>query len=73
MRPGGILLISRNTGEWGLRGDVCPPEVFTSRVAYVGFEQIEMTPWWKWFDLVWARKPVDAPGPLTEEKTSYPS
>jgi ubiquinone/menaquinone biosynthesis C-methylase UbiE len=57
MRPGGILLISRNTGEWGLRGDICPPEVFTSRVASVGFEQIEMTSWWKWFDLVWARKP----------------
>jgi ubiquinone/menaquinone biosynthesis C-methylase UbiE len=57
MRPGGILLISRNTGEWGLRGAVCPPEAFSSQLVSVGFEHIEMTPWWKWFDLVWARKP----------------
>jgi ubiquinone/menaquinone biosynthesis C-methylase UbiE len=59
MRPGGILLISRNTGEWGLRGAICPPEVFSSQIASVGFEHIEMTSWWKWFDLAWARKPGD--------------
>ena len=22
-----------------------------------GFEQVEINTWWKWFDLVWARKP----------------
>lgn len=59
MRPGGVLLISRNTGEWGLRGAICPPEVFSSQIASVGFEHIEMTSWWKWFDLAWARKPGD--------------
>ena len=59
MRSGGILLISRNTGEWGIRGKVCPAELFSSQLSAAGFEQIEITPWWKWFDLVWARKPGD--------------
>jgi SAM-dependent methyltransferase len=59
MRPGGILLISRNTGEWGIRGKVCPAEIFSLQLSAAGFEKIEITPWWKWFDLVWARKPGD--------------
>ena len=59
LRPGGILLISRNTGEWGIRGAVCSPEVFSSQLASAGFVQIEITPWWKWFDLVWARRPAE--------------
>jgi hypothetical protein len=59
MRPGGILLISRNTGEWGIRGAVCPADVFSSQLAETGFEEIEIVPWWKWFDLVWARKPIE--------------
>jgi SAM-dependent methyltransferase len=58
MRPGGILLISRNTGEWGIRGRVCPAEIFSSQLSAAGFKQIEITAWWKWFDLVWARKPI---------------
>lgn len=57
MQPGGILLISRNTGEWGIRGKVCPADIFSSQLSAAGFEQVEITPWWKWFDLVWARKP----------------
>lgn len=59
MRPGGILLVSRNTGEWGIRGKVCPAEIFSSQLSAAGFEKIEITPWWKWFDLVWARKPSE--------------
>ena len=59
MRPGGILLISRNTGEWGIRGKVCPADLFSSQLSKAGFEKIEIIPWWKWFDLVWARKPCD--------------
>jgi len=58
MRPGGILLISRNTGEWGIRGAECSAEIFSSQLSSAGFQQIEIEPWWKWFDLVWARKPV---------------
>jgi len=60
MRPGGILLVSRNTGEWGIRGKVCPAEIFSLQLSAAGFETIEITPWWKWFDLVWARRPVDS-------------
>jgi len=56
MRPGGILLISRNTGEWGIRGRVCPADIFSSQLSSAGFKQIEINAWWKWFDLVWARK-----------------
>jgi len=59
MRPGGILLISRNTGEWGIRGAECSAEIFSSQLSSAGFQQIEIKPWWKWFDLVWARKPAD--------------
>lgn len=57
MQPGGILLLSRNTGEWGIRGRVCPAELFSSQLSTAGFKQIEINAWWKWFDLVWARKP----------------
>jgi len=67
MQPGGILLISRNTGEWGIRGKVCPADLFSSQLSAAGFEQVEITPWWKWFDLVWARKPSDQ-----KNKLPYP-
>jgi SAM-dependent methyltransferase len=59
MQPGGILLVSRNTGEWGRQGRVCPPERFADQLRSAGFERVEITPWWKRFDLVWARKPAD--------------
>lgn len=58
LQPGGILLISRNTGEWGRHGRVCPPERFADRLAAAGFERIEIVAWWKRFDLVWARRPA---------------
>ncbi len=57
MKPGGILLISRNTGEWGRTGAVCPPGQFADQLLAAGFERIEITPWWERFDLVWAGKP----------------
>lgn len=58
LQPGGILLISRNTGEWGRHGRICPPERFADRLAAAGFERIEILPWWKRFDLVWAGRPA---------------
>jgi ubiquinone/menaquinone biosynthesis C-methylase UbiE len=57
LKPGGTLLISRNTGVWGRTGAVCPPELFADQLRAAGFEKIEIVPWWKRFDLVWARKP----------------
>lgn len=58
LRPGGVLLVSRNTGEWGRAGAACTPERFAEQVRATGFVQVEIAPWWKRFDLVWARKPV---------------
>lgn len=58
MKPGGILLISRNTGVWGRAGTVCPPERFADQLRSAGFERIEIHPWWERFDLVWAGKPA---------------
>jgi len=57
MKPGGILLVSRNTGEWGRKGAVCPPAQFAHTLHSAGFVSIEIIPWWQRFDLVWARKP----------------
>jgi SAM-dependent methyltransferase len=58
MKPGGTLLISRNTGVWGRARSVCPPERFTDQLRSAGFERIEIRPWWERFDLVWAAKPA---------------
>ena len=54
--PGGILLASRHTGEWGRAGAVCPPERFAKQLRGSGFERVEIRPWWERFDLVWAEK-----------------
>jgi len=58
LKPGGILLISRNTGVWGRARSVCPPERFADQLRSAGFEHIEIKPWWERFDLVWAAKPT---------------
>jgi SAM-dependent methyltransferase len=57
LKPGGILLLSRNTGVWGRARTICPPEQFADQLRSAGFERIEITPWWERFDLVWAVKP----------------
>jgi SAM-dependent methyltransferase len=56
MKPGGVLLVSRHTGEWGRAGAVCPPERFADQLRSAGFERVEIVPWWERFDLVWAAK-----------------
>jgi SAM-dependent methyltransferase len=58
MKPGGTLLITRNTGVWGRSYMVCPPERFADQLRSAGFERIEIKPWWDRFDLVWAAKPA---------------
>lgn len=57
LKPDGVLLISRNTGDWGRTRGVCPPERFTEQLRAAGFERIEILPWWSRFDLVWAARP----------------
>lgn len=56
LRPSGILLTSRATEESGRKDKVVTKEYFKSLLSSVGFENIEIVPWWKLFDRVFARK-----------------
>lgn len=57
LRPGGILLISRGTEESGRGIVVISAEKLTSLLQYAEFEDVEITPWWRVFNRVFARKP----------------
>jgi SAM-dependent methyltransferase len=56
LRPGGILLTSRGTEESGRKAKVKSASELTSMMEWHGFEQIEVTRWWKLFDRVLANK-----------------
>ena len=56
LRPGGILLTSRGTEESGRRAKVKRKSEFSSLLTANGFEQIQITSWWKLFDRVLARR-----------------
>jgi len=56
LKPGGVLLTSRGRETLGPVGRPPRPEVFVDLVSQAGFEQVEVLPWWKLFDRVWARK-----------------
>jgi ubiquinone/menaquinone biosynthesis C-methylase UbiE len=56
LRPGGIFLTTRGTEASGRKAKVKSAETFTALLETFGFEQIEIIPWWKLFDRVWARK-----------------
>ncbi len=57
LRPGGILLTTRGTEASGRVNKIVSAEKFAGLLAAAGFEQIEIIPWWKNFDRVWARRP----------------
>jgi len=57
LRPGGFFLTSRGTEASGRKSKVINKSSFKSLLESKGFEQVEVTPWWKWFDRVTARKP----------------
>ncbi len=57
LRPGGILLTSRGTEASGRRAKVVDAREFTRRLNNAGFIDVEITPWWRVFDRVFARKP----------------
>jgi ubiquinone/menaquinone biosynthesis C-methylase UbiE len=57
LRPGGLLISSRATEASGRKAKIRSVEQFTELLQKKGFEQIEIIPWWKWFDRVLARKP----------------
>jgi SAM-dependent methyltransferase len=56
LRPGGILLTSRGTEESGRKAKVKTQGEFTSMLKASGFENIQITKWWKLFDRVLANK-----------------
>ncbi len=56
LRPGGILLTTRGTEESGRRAKVKSKPVFISLLEANGLREIQITPWWKLFDRVLARK-----------------
>jgi ubiquinone/menaquinone biosynthesis C-methylase UbiE len=57
LRPGGVLLTSRGTEESGRGIVVISRETLTSLLQNAGFEDVQITPWWKVFNRVFARKP----------------
>lgn len=56
LRPGGVFLTSRGTEESGRRAKIKNEAVFTSLLAKHGFENVQITKWWKLFDRVLALK-----------------
>jgi ubiquinone/menaquinone biosynthesis C-methylase UbiE len=56
LRPGGILLTSRGTEESGRKAKVKSAAELTSILHSCGFENIQITKWWKLFDRVIANK-----------------
>jgi len=56
LRPGGILLTSRGTEESGRKAKVKSAAELTSILKASGFENIQITKWWKLFDRVLANK-----------------
>ncbi len=57
LRPGGTLLTSRGTEESGRGIVVISKETLTTLLVNAGFEDIEITPWWRVFNRVFAHKP----------------
>jgi SAM-dependent methyltransferase len=57
LRPGGLLLTSRGTQASGRSAKIRNVEQFRQLMETIGYEQIEIIPWWRWFDRVTARKP----------------
>jgi ubiquinone/menaquinone biosynthesis C-methylase UbiE len=57
LRPGGILITTRGTEASGRVNKIVAADRFAALLQAAGFEQIEIIPWWKNFDRVWARQP----------------
>jgi len=60
LRPGGLLVTSRGTEASGRKAKIRSAENFSSLLQHFGFEQVEITTWWKYFDRVFAQKPGKA-------------
>ena len=60
LRPGGLLVTSRGTEASGRKAKIRSAENFSQLLQRFGFEQVEITAWWKYFDRVFAKKPGNA-------------
>src|SRR5688572_23517125 len=56
LRPGGLLLTSRGTEESGRKAKVKSKAQLTALLEGNGFENVQVTKWWKFFDRVIAVK-----------------
>lgn len=56
LRPGGLLLTSRGTEESGRKAKVKSKSQFTDLLERNGFENVQITKWWKLFDRAMATK-----------------
>jgi SAM-dependent methyltransferase len=65
LKPGGVLLTTRGAETSGRTHAIRSVEAFTGLLESVGFERIDITPWWKNFDRVLAFKPGVAQPPRT--------
>jgi SAM-dependent methyltransferase len=70
LRPGGILLTSRGTEDSGRKAKVKSKREFSASLEGNGFEQIQVTQWWRLFDRVIASKSgssrPNGPRPLSQ-------
>jgi ubiquinone/menaquinone biosynthesis C-methylase UbiE len=57
LRPGGVFISSRGTEASGRKHKIRSAENFTKLLEQFGFEGVQISPWWKWFDRVLAHKP----------------
>lgn len=55
LRPGGLLVTSRGTEASGRKAKIRSVENFSELLRRFGFEQVEITAWWKYFDRVFAQ------------------
>ncbi len=60
LRPGGLLVTSRGTEASGRKAKIRSVEQFTSLLHQKGFEGVEISAWWKYFDRVFATKPGES-------------
>lgn len=59
LKPGGVLLTSHATAASGRKSKILSAEDFKKKLNDIGFENVEVVDWWRWFDRVIARKPGD--------------
>jgi ubiquinone/menaquinone biosynthesis C-methylase UbiE len=57
LRPGGLLVTSRGTEASGREAKIRSAEDFTHLLQSIGFHQVQIRTWWKYFDQVMAHKP----------------